>query len=355
MMRCDRSKRCNQAGLSMIELMIAMVIGLILTAAVLQIFIGSKATYSTQASLARLQENGRFALEYLSRDLRVTGFIGCSTKNTIANTLEDDSSDVYDFIDFSNLLGGEDNVDGSATYGGVKPLAGSDVITVKYADQGGRCTIDSHDPANFKIVCESKHDYQKGDVLVVSDCSHTAIFQQTNANADSTNRNIRNEKENTVKPGNRTQGLGSPVSDTVDGTSYSFAPGASVFSLKAYRFFVAQNSFGEPSLYRQGIVNNSAKLELAPAVELVEGVEDMQILYGEDTDGDNRVDRYVDANTVSDFDDVVAVRVSLVIQSNEENIVKGDQTLKYNGADVTYNDGRLRKVFSSTIALRNRL
>lgn len=348
-------RRSNQAGLSMIELMIAMVIGLILTAAVLQVFIGSKTTYSAQTGLARLQENGRFALEYISRDVRLAGFMGCSNNNTIANTLSDDGSDVVDFVDFSTALAGENNVAGTDSYGGVTPLAGSDVITVKYADQGGSCTVASHNPTSANIGCESTHDYQKGDVLLVSDCSHTAIFQQSNTNNNGTvSKIVHNTGSGT--PGNCTKGLGLPVDCTSsNGTSYSFSAGASVFALQSYRFFVAQNSYGEPSLYRQGITNNSGALQFDSAVELVEGVEDMQILYGEDTGSDNRADRYVDADIVSDFDDVVAVRLSLLIQANQESIVKGGQTLTYNGSGVTYNDGRLRKVFSSTIALRNRL
>nr|WP_320136214.1 PilW family protein [uncultured Amphritea sp.] len=327
----------------MIELMIAMVIGLILTAAVLQVFVGSKATYSTQTGLARLQENGRFALEYLSRDVRLVGFMGCSNNNTIASVVNDDGSDVIDFIDFSSMLEGEDNVAGTESYGGVTPLAGSDVMTVKYADQGGSCTIESHDAAGDKLVCDTSHDFQKGDVLVVSDCSQTVTLQQTNTNSST---------ESSVEYVSGSAGV-SPGNNAV--TLSSFSPGASVFKLQAYRYFVAQNSFGEPSLYRQGITNNSGKLEFASAVELVEGVEGMQILYGEDIGSDERADRYVAAGAVSDFDNVVAVRVNLLIQSNEENIVKGDQTLTYNGSSVTYNDGRLRKVFSSTIALRNRL
>ena len=84
-------------------------------------------------------------------------------------------------------------------------------------------------------------------------------------------------------------------------------------------------------------------------------MENIQILYGEDTDSDKKPNRYVSAAGVSDFDHVIAVRVSLLIQTNEENLVKGNQSLQFNGAMVNFNDGRLRKVFTTTIALRNRL
>jgi type IV pilus assembly protein PilW len=352
------TKRYYQAGLSMIELMIAMVIGLILTAAVLQVFVGSRVTYSMQSGLAKLQENGRFATQYLSRDLRKAGFMGCSTNNSLANTVIDDGSDVWDFIDFSNVLSGEDNVDGTASYGTAdprSPLVGTDVVIIKYADSDGGCTVEDHNPTAASVRCELPHAFQKGDVLIVSDCSHTAVFQQSNTNNNATTATVVHNTGNAT-PGNCTKGLGLPVlCGTANGTAYTFPPGASVLQLRAYRFFVANNDYGEPSLYRQSSSNSSGTLGFAEPIELVEGVEDLQISYGEDTGSDSKPDRYVVAGTVSDFDDVVAVRINLLIQSNEENIVQGGQSLQFNGATVNLNDGRLRKVFTTTIAIRNRL
>lgn len=67
----------SQTGLSLVELMIAMVLGLIIISAVLYVFAANRASYSHQESLSHIQESGRFALELLSRDIRMAGFIGC--------------------------------------------------------------------------------------------------------------------------------------------------------------------------------------------------------------------------------------------------------------------------------------
>lgn len=67
----------SQRGFSLVELMVAVTIGLIILAAVSGIFVTSKSTYNTTDSLARLQENARFAVHYLSRDIRMAGFAGC--------------------------------------------------------------------------------------------------------------------------------------------------------------------------------------------------------------------------------------------------------------------------------------
>lgn len=352
----------RQQGLSMIELMIAMVIGLVLTAAVLQVFVGSRVTYSTQSSLARLQENGRFSMEFLTRDIRQAGYQGCSTNNSVANTMNDDGSGVFDFIDFSNPLIGLDNVDGTQVYGGRSPIAGSDVIVVKFADTDSSCTIESHNPTSATLKCESNHDYDKGDVLIVSDCSHTGIFQQSNTNNNGTvSTVVHNTGQST--PGNCTKGFGMPIDcSSTNGNDYTFPPGASVMKFQSYRYFVANNDFGEPSLYRQGIGNTSNNLVFDGEIELVEGIENMQIYYGEDTDNNGTPNRYLPAGTAGlDMSDVTAVRVDLLVQSNQEGVVQGAQTLSYfrsaSGALTTtsFSDGRLRKVFSTTVALRNRL
>ena len=70
-----RSRRI--AGLSLVELMIALLIGSILMLGLVQVFSASKAAYQVSEGLARVQENGRFALDYLQRDIRLIGHFGC--------------------------------------------------------------------------------------------------------------------------------------------------------------------------------------------------------------------------------------------------------------------------------------
>ena len=69
----------NQSGISLVELLIGLVLGLFLTGGAVQTFMVTKTSYRFSDSLARVQENGRFALELISRDLRMTGFFGCAS------------------------------------------------------------------------------------------------------------------------------------------------------------------------------------------------------------------------------------------------------------------------------------
>ena len=67
--------RHQQRGLSLVELMVALVLGLVLMTGVIQVFLASRQTYATNEAMARMQENGRFALEFISRSARLAGYV----------------------------------------------------------------------------------------------------------------------------------------------------------------------------------------------------------------------------------------------------------------------------------------
>lgn len=95
------------AGFSLVELMVAMVIGLIITFAVVQIFTTSRTTYQTDEGLARVQENGRFAIEFLSREIRQVGDLGCQQANEIFKLKESSSTNralMYDNASANDTL-----------------------------------------------------------------------------------------------------------------------------------------------------------------------------------------------------------------------------------------------------------
>jgi len=89
-------------------------------------------------------------------------------------------------------------------------------------------------------------------------------------------------------------------------------------------------------------------------VQLMDGVEAMQVLYGEDTDADGAANRYVSvipANVLN----VVSMRISILISSSES--VSPDTAARtYAVLDQQYgpfNDSRLRRVYTTTVQLRN--
>lgn len=78
----------RQRGFSMVEMLVALMLSLILTAGIIQLFIGSKQTYRFHDALSRLQENGRFAIESMAADIRMAGF-----PNNPTNAVETNGTD----------------------------------------------------------------------------------------------------------------------------------------------------------------------------------------------------------------------------------------------------------------------
>ncbi|MGH8625150.1 MAG: PilW family protein, partial [Gammaproteobacteria bacterium] len=172
-------------------------------------------------------------------------------------------------------------------------------------------------------------------IAMVSDCTNTAVFQITN----NPTGGIINHAIGGGTPGNATNDLGKDFTNTAD-----------VVRLSTITYYIRSGVLG-PALWRQDGAN--------PAQDLVEGVQDMQIRYGVDTDADRVPNQYLQANAVTDFNNVVSVRVDLLLQSIEDNLTNAPQRYTYDdgtcGAGCTPLDRRFRQVFGATIGLRNRI
>jgi type IV pilus assembly protein PilW len=89
---------------------------------------------------------------------------------------------------------------------------------------------------------------------------------------------------------------------------------------------------------------------------LIEGIQDMQILYGADTDADGAANYYVPAGTAGlIMEQVVSIRISLLVFTLDDHLTTQPMVYTYNGVTTTPIDHRIRRVFNATIAVRNRL
>ena len=73
--RYSSQSRQSQCGLTLVEILVALLISLFLIAGVIQLFIGTKQTYRGHDALSRIQENGRFAIDRMAWDIRMAGYI----------------------------------------------------------------------------------------------------------------------------------------------------------------------------------------------------------------------------------------------------------------------------------------
>lgn len=363
----------SQKGLSLVELMVAMVIGLFLIAGVSKIFLDSKKTYSFQQSLARIQENGRMALEFLGRDIRMAGFTGCVRNETppfpipptLTNTLNGSTTLNYDF---SRGVRGYDvgtSVPTDLSALSPAPLANTDVLVLKgplgdgvkvvqnnnsaqlfAEDKGVEAGACSNGTARISGICQ-------GDILMVSDCTKARIFQAGNIQQTGQPNEFNLTHPASGTPGNADSSWGGASASDAE----KFGPDAEIIKMNTVYYYIANGAGGQPSLYQQigppSLTN--------PAREILEGVENLQLLYGRDTGTDFVPDQYDTATAVtsaSAWDKVGAIRVQLLMRSIEDNVTDAAQPISFNGGSVNSvepTDRRLRHVFVSTIGVRAKM
>lgn len=354
--------RARQQGLTIVEIMIAMVLSLILTAGVVEVFLGSKNTYRVNEAMSRLQEEGRMALELLSRDVRMAGYAGCSRYGTVTNTLNNTSNIAYDFS--VGIMGYDDvpaTLPTALSVLNPAPNPGTDVIVVRrQSDNPVRVVINNQaaqlfaeDLAVETGACSNGTDRVsgicEGDILMVSDCRKSRVFQagniQVTSNCNSTNcLNITHPASG--DPGNADSSWGGASAPEEE----QFGDDSEIVKVASYVYYVADNADGIPSLYRQD--------GLSAAVELAQGVEDLQVLYGIDTspgDVNQSADSYVDGSDVTNWENVISARVHLLMHTLDDNMAEARQTYRYVGADVDAGDRRIRKEFTAVVTLRNRV
>lgn len=354
----------RQRGLSLVELMVALTIGLMVVVTIGYVYLGAARVFQSLDAASRIQDNVRYAFERLSYDVRMAGFTGCSWR-TQANTLNPPAEWSHGLFDGA-VVGYEA---GQSTYpGDVSGVLRGDALSLVLADNSREYIVDSHNAPSAQFQLTANHDLKQGELLVVTDCSHAALFQMTNVNNNNTIKTVNHNTGNATLPGNCTKGFGLPVDCTSpNGTAYEFPPGSRILRLKAYTYYIGTNAAGEPALLRRTL-SLSGNDATTTAEEVIDGIEDMQILFGVDTSAtaDGVVDSYTTADQVpalapgatlgEQWKRVLAVRVHLLAVSTAQQEVNTQvQPYTFAGSTATPADRRLRKAFTTTIAIRNRL
>jgi type IV pilus assembly protein PilW len=362
--KIDNGLNSKQKGFTLLELMIAMVLGLILVAGVIQIFISNKQAYRVTDAHSKLQDNARFALEVLSSDIRSAGFSGCRAIEdmnvvTIADAPIPASFDENNSISGSNAQTATTwNPALSASLGTV--VGGTDVITVQRGQSCGGTLVKNVTSSNAQIHIFSPNtcNVQAGDVLMLTDCSDAHVFRASNASTPGGGKQTiahaaGNQANHFCKSYSSLPQTG--ACDSGNAKLYDYDAELLAFSSASY--FIRLDTNGDPALWVYS--HTAAEVAGINPIELIKGIEDMQIEYGVDTNDDDIVDNYSDANVIAaagQWDKVLSARISLLAQTQQQRLTTADQSINFNGAPVAdTSDGRLRRVFTTTIGVRNRV
>lgn len=340
-------------GFSLIELMVAMTIGLLLLAGLFGIYINVAQSSRSQGALALMQGNARYAFEIMGVDIRMTGFTGSNDASPI-NVVNDPDPTLWNKglkdLFGTPLIGYENtNPPNVCTTANTSPcyLTGTDSLTVVRVDTANKYAVLTNAGTVFTLSAwPTSNAPAAGEIFVAADYTHAAVFQVGGIDAGAKTVSYGSG----ASPGNSATGLG----------TFGGSNALSLYRLSGVSYYIGRNPVGEPALYRDKLGHSGANAN-STAEELVQGIEDMEITYGVDTDAtiDGSVNSYWTATQVNAGTDgsltmpagavstywkrVLSVRITLTLVSGQNEKVG------------TTGDKLLRKTFTNTLAIRNRL
>ena len=295
----------RQSGVSMVELLVAMLLGLFLLYALIEILINGKQSFGSANHLSRLQENGRISTNLVVSDLKRAGYMG-------------GNSNVLD------IFGSTGRVDPAIS------CANANSSWARMVTEG----VNGIDDSNAGYACVPDGTYLRGDVL--------AIRYAAPWIADTFSAN-KVYLRSSLFEGKIFTGADEALAiNTVEDEPQN------VRELMAFAYFVGDSGRtcggqAVPSLFRVNLNDDSQ-----PVVnELLPGIEDFQVQYG--VNG-----QYVDAGAVTDWTNVATVRIWLLVRAEctETGFADGN-TYTYGDQVYTPNDGFRRQLYSSVVMMRN--
>ncbi|MFO7787298.1 MAG: PilW family protein [Halospina sp.] len=347
----------HQHGLSVVELMIALLLASFLTMGMVYIFTSNSDTFRLNEASARVQESGRMAVHIMARATRNAGYWGCieppedlecpaggDGDQPFSCMLNDNVEDTDSMF---TTLGGDDDVASGNSFGAVE---GTDIIRFGGVDGNSLMTATQRTPVNSATIFSGQDPTDQvddGDILIISNCQAADVFQVSNTRNNGFTVNI---------------GTGSPGNDRQNQSAYS--QGAKFFRPSRTAYYIREDDNGRRSLVFESLDMQAGGGGYTGEEELVSNVRAMQLEYGRDTTGDGKVDQWSAPGNASDAEEALAVRYSFLVRSGNEDVVEEPQSYCYpgwldcgdnSGLRTTADDRHLYRVYTSVSTLRNRI
>jgi len=318
----DKAKHI-QAGFTLVELMIAMLLGLLLTGALLTMLSQARVSFQQDEFYARMLDESRYAMRELSRDVSMAGYIGDIMVPGVialdASLAIDQDCERADGESFAFRL--TDSVSGVDT-----SIMAVDNITAATATAAFGCLNASEIVPGTDIVAVKRLSGSvatalgAGDVALRNNGTIGALF---------------------VEP------IDAPIPAPFEDRFYTPA----IYFIRNYTSTAGD---GNPALCRKVLVGG---VEANMVTECIaEGIENLQAEYGIDTDGDGSVDRYLANPTELELEGAVAARLFLLARTpDQDRSYTNDKTYSLSNADdFTPADSFRRRVYTTTVNILNK-
>lgn len=364
------------AGFSLIELLIAMTVGLILISGMIAVFQGNKRSSELNSSMADIQENARYAMNKLAGDIRMSGFQGCIDINSGSATVlakDKPTTNLHASAAYASVIGTGNSWVPSPPSGfkteNHDALPGTHALTLQFGDPstyplneqvsiGG--IPDRSGPVVVDIspgMSSRKFNLDAGDYAIISNCSEANLFRVTEVTETGNTASIEHA---------------ATLNDTA-ALAFDFGGPNSIRETRVMKFvsnvyYVGDtgltNEDGDKisALYQQSLPYGDVNSN--PPTELIRGVENLRVSFGIRT-GKESITYVLPSDAQFDARRVESVRLGLLM-SSYDSVALNDDTNTYvlagqpitdnsaTGDSVHPSDKRYRLAFNTTVKIRNR-
>jgi type II secretory pathway pseudopilin PulG len=365
---CHPYRRCADSGFALVELLVALAVGLFLTAGILQVLLSSQSSFRAEQSFSELQENARFSVQVLARDMRISRSLGCSslmldevrgTLSTQACMLRTNPASCSG----DSILRGETPLGYDADFSGSRPTQRGDWSSLPQTvrDRWVRGdalalwgvfgspravstgTLSSSDRAAAVELVDDDPDIRRNDLALITDCESSDVFFVTDTH--SSDRQLVHgvakvtapdlgSQVNVKDPNDATR---APLSRAYNAVGSRQLPGvrnkAMVYPFDYRVYYLCCTDGNDGSLddnpahcrtasprYRTSLCRWSASS--GKSDQLVNDIADLRVTYSGDVNGDGALDFVdADAKTVTDannWPNVYSAQVEILAASHED-------------------------------------
>jgi type IV pilus assembly protein PilW len=344
----------RDSGFTLVELLIALVLGLFLIGGVISVYISTQQSYKANENLARIQESARFAFDQMGREIRDEGINPCGVKAV-------SSAAVPWWADWNSgtLIGYEAGTLGAGvafTNSVSDRVSTTDAVMVLRTsmDDADLRVIQSHNVVAKSIVLNTVTGYLNDDerIALACDFESGSIFE-----ISATSPTLSHiEYDNSPPSANCTGLLAWPLPADCSGSkTKTFTVGGLVTRLDPAFWYVGVGSSGARSLWRQRLTQRRVSGLLVPTTEKVEMITDVHDLQIEYLTRDKTLIANALASTWVKADDAKLTAAGGWSKNNTNEVVAVRLTLTFRSPDAVGTDGQpLQRQTVAVIALRNR-
>lgn len=297
----------NSTGFSLIELMLALTLGALITWSVLEISLSSLKSSQILNDSSEINETGRYLTQFLEKEISMAGFLGRlidippKSDGTLPGRWMCRPLLIFDDLTF--LIDGLNNMSGSVTLCGTahKPRAGSDVLMIRRTSSKEIAYNSTLSPANYYL--QAKTGLEEGI---------TAANQVVKVGTGVWDNFTLKEMDNTTR--------------------------VPIYAYRHSFYFVDENKTLRV-MYRK---NNAWRSE-----PITDAVEDFQAEYGIDTNGDNVADKIGFPADRDEWQAVVSVKLSILVGGAVPQTIQSNTSFSYAGKTLSFNDRLKRRLFVS--------